>query len=144
MPEQDPGWDRYFRWPTSHFPIQFPVCRVEMSQEPGAPDRARISWEQAGSVALLSRVVTADGQVLHELRPRLAPEGQDVWTDGVDLHRDQAPEGLGLAFTWWFYVPPVERVPQHPMGVVLGDADYLLGAHTRIRVTAHARPRYRR
>ncbi len=136
----DPGWERYFHWPPSHFPIQFPACRVTLETVAHeAPDEALITWTQVGSVPLLGRVVGAGGELIHELPPRVAEEEAGTWSRRLTIPRARWPEGIGLAFSWWFYVPPIERVPQHPMGVVLGGADFLFGRHSRIRVTAQGR-----
>lgn len=141
MAALDPGWERYFRWPPSQFPIQFPACRVTLdTADHEEPDEARITWTQVASVPLLSRVVGAHGELIHELCPRLAEGEAGTWSETLTIPRCHWPEGIGLAFSWWFYVPPVERVPQHPMGVVLGAADYLFGRHSRIQVTAQRRP----
>lgn len=138
---QDPNWSRYFRWPITHFPIQFPACRVTLSR--GAADGASgavVRVRQAASVPLLIRLVDAGGLVLHESYPRIPEGSSDVWEETFTVEDEPIRGGLGICFTWGFYVPMMPYVPGHPLGVVMAPHDFVAGQRLMLDVTADRRP----
>lgn len=138
---RDPGFDQYFRWPTAHFPIQLPGCRVTLSRgaADGAPG-AIVRVRQAASVPLLLRFVDAEGYILRELYPRRAEDPSGRWEETFTLDDARVRGGLGISFTWGFYVPMMPYVPGHPLGIVMAPHAFLADQRTLIEVTAEGRP----
>ena len=142
---KDPSWDRYFVWPWDYFPIQLPACLIKRDQ--AAHERSDVGvvvWRMERGVPLIARVDDADGNVLEELLPQPnkgehnGPSTPFETTHVLD--RDGLTDIVGFGFTWSFYVPIVDYIPQHPLGIVRVESKELLGRVTSITINGQRRP----
>lgn len=137
----DPNWSRYFVWPADYFPFNLPSCTLERANRAIGGDEARIVWRMSSGLPLIARIDDEAGHVLEELPPR--PGGGEPFETVHRIQPGLLGQTIGLAFSWAFYVPLIDYVPRHPLGVVKIPGADLRGMETVVTIT-DTRPPERR